>query len=598
MLIFMTTSYHGHFRSHFLDDAHALRSATIRQVETPMRPVAGSSLNLGAVLGAVLGTAAVCARGPAAFGQTASTREGAALTVSMGPRGGEWKRIFNPFRDDSETRFPSTAGIYEPLIIYNRATGAYIPWLATGYEWAASSTRLRFSIRSGVLWSDGTPFSVRDVVFTFDLMRRAPALDRQKLWSFLADVAAVDTATVEFTLKRPYTPGLVYVGQQPIVSEHRWKAVPQPASFDDPDPVGTGPFTQVRRFEPTVYDLGRNPRYWQTGKPAAALLRVPLYHANEEIVRALEADELDWASLFVPDIEKNWVAKDPARHQYWYPDFGPTALLYVNTRHKPFNDPQVRKALSMAIDRPRIMKDAMSGYAQPADPTGLAESQKRWKDPGVAQAADWTKRDVDQANRIMDAAGLARGSDGIRVAPGSGPLRYEINVVQGWTDWAAAAGIIAENLREIGVAGSVKALDYNRWLEALKQGRFEMSLGFGSRGPTPYQFYRGQMDGALVRPIGEDAVENFHRFASDEAGELLRRFEATSDPAEQADLARKLQRVYVASAPSLPLYASRLWGVFSSKRFSGFPSRFLPYAGAAPDGQADSLPVLIEVRPR
>jgi peptide/nickel transport system substrate-binding protein len=558
----------------------------------------GASPSSGALVAAALVLAAAAGTGARTSAQAVADKGSPALTVSVGPRGGEWKRVFNPFRDDSETRFPSTAGIYEPLIIYNRATGTYIPWLATGYEWAASNAKLRFSIRPRVLWSDGTPFSARDVVFTFELMRHAPTLDRQKLWSFLGDVTAIDTATVEFTFKRPYTPGLVYIGHQPIVPEHKWKSVAQPAAYDDPDPVGTGPFTEVRRFEPTVYELGRNPRYWQSGKPAVAALRVPLHRSNEEIMTALAANELDWASLFVPDIEKNWVAKDPVRHLYWYPDFGPTALLYLNTRHKPLSERDVRKAVSMALDRPRITKEALNGYALPADATGLAESQKRWKDTDRPQATDWTKRDVTEANRLLDAAGLARGSDGIRVIPGSGPMRYDINVVQGWTDWVAAAGIVQQNLAEIGIAGSVKPLDYSRWLGALKEGRFDVSLGFGSRGPTPYQFYRGQMDGALVRPIGEDAADNFHRFASAEAGDLLRRFEATSDVKEQTEIGVQLQRLYVANAPSLPLYASRLWGVFNSKRFSGFPSRFLPYAGAAPGGQPDSLPVLIEVKPR
>jgi peptide/nickel transport system substrate-binding protein len=518
--------------------------------------------------------------------------------VTVGPRGGEWKRVFNPFRDDSDTRFPSTAGIYEPLIIYNRATGTYLPWLATGYRWVANNTRIRFSIRSGVLWSDGTPFSARDVAFTFDLMRRNPPLDRQRLWSLLADAVALDAATVEFTLKRPYTPALVYIGHQPIVPEHTWKSVAQPASFDDPSPVGTGPFTEVRRFQPTVYELGRNERYWQSGKPAVASLRVPLYRSNEEIVKALSADELDWASLFLPDIESSWVAKDPARHQYWYPDFGPTVLLYLNTRHKPFHDREVRKAVSMVIDRARITKEALNGYVLPADTAGLAESQKRWKDAAPAQGSDWTKRDVAQANRLLDAAGLARGSDGTRAVSASSPMRYEINVVQGWTDWVATARIIQQNLGEIGVVASVKPLEYNGWIDALKQGRFDLSLGFGSRGPTPYQFYKGQMDGALVRPIGAEAVDNFHRFASEEAGELLRRFEATSDSHEQAELSRQLQKLYVANAPSLPLFSSPLWGVFNSRYFTGFPSRFLPYSGAAPGGQPDSLPVLIEVKPR
>jgi len=56
-------------------------------------------------------------------------------------------------------------------------------------------------------------------------------------------------------------------------------------------------------------------------------------------------------------------------------------LLYLNTRQKPFDERTVRKALSMAIDRPRITREALNGYAPPADATGLAESQKRWKDP-------------------------------------------------------------------------------------------------------------------------------------------------------------------------------------------------------------------------
>jgi peptide/nickel transport system substrate-binding protein len=563
-----------------------------------MRPDTSSSPSPGAVLTAVLLVTSAAAPWSGASAQSRSTKDTRALTVTVAPRGGEWKRVFNPFRDDADTRFPSTAGIYEPLIIYNRATGSYLPWLATGYQWVANNSRLRFSIRSGVLWSDGTPFSARDVAFTFELMRRYPALDRQKLWSLLADAAVLDAGSVEFTFKRPCTPALVYIGHQPIVPEHTWRSVQLPASFDDPNPVGTGPFTEVRRFQPTVYELGRNTRYWQSGKPAAALLRVPLYRSNEEILKALSADEVDWASLFLPDIEGSWVAKDPTRHQYWYPDFGPTALLYLNTHRKPFHDRDVRKAVSMAIDRPRIMKEALNGNALPADATGLAESQKAWKDAAPAQGSDWTKRDVAQANRLMDEAGLARGSDGIRVVSGSGPMRYEIQVVQGWTDWVAAAGIIQQNLGEIGIAASVKALEYNGWIGTLKQGRFDLSLGFGSRGPTPYQFYRSQMDGALVRPIGEEAVDNFHRFASAEAGDLLRRFEATSDSDEQAGLSRQLQRLYVANAPSLPLYASHLWGVFNSKHFAGFPSRFLPYAGAAPDGQPDSLPVLIEVKPR
>jgi peptide/nickel transport system substrate-binding protein len=544
-------------------------------------------------------SSALAATAPDGLGQEAGAGARATtLVANPGPRGGEWKRAFNPFRDDTDTRWPATAGVYEPLLVYSRATRAYVPWLATGYQWGAGNLTVGFAIRPGVVWSDGQPFSGKDVAFTFDLMRRFSALDRAGVWGFLADVKSADGSSVEFTFKRAYTPGLLAIGTQPIVAEHKWKDVAQPAAFDDASPVGTGPFTEVRRFEPSVYELGRNAKYWQKDKPAVSALRVPLYHTNAEMLRALEAGELDWASLFVDDVEKRWVAKDPARRLYWYPDFGQTALLELNTRRAPFDDAPVRKAVSMALDRPRIMREALNGYAPPGDATGLAESQSQWKDPALTKGGDWTRRDVAQANALLDAAGLARGEGGVRSLPGGGPMRYDLVVVEGWSDWGVAAGIIRQNLAEVGIEATVKAQPYDAWVGALERGRFDMGMWFGERGPTPYEFYKSQMDSALVKPIGEKAVANFHRFGSEDASRALRRFEASSDPGEQQRLARALQKIYVDAAPSLPLFASPLWGVFNGGRMTGFPSRFSPYAGSSPGLHSDNLQVLLAVKPR
>ena len=346
-----------------------------------------------------------------------------------------------------------------------------------------------------------------------------------------------------------------------------------------------------------LYELGRNPHYWQAGKPAVRSLRVAMYHSNQEITRALERDELDWASLFVPTVEKTYVAQDPARHTYWYPDFGTTTLLYLNTQKKPFDDKNVRKAISMAIDRQRIVTEALSGYAPPADATGLAESQKRWKDP-TAQAAPWSRRDVAEANRLLDATGLARGPDGIRTVPGGGRMRYDVHSVAGWSNSESTASIIQQSLADVGIAATAVPLPYQTWSGKLQKGHFDMGIWGSTRGPTPYQFYRGQMDADMVRPIGEEATENFQRFASADASLILRRFEAASDPTELLALSGDLQKIYVENAPSLPLFASPLWGVFNTGRISGFPSRFSPYAGSSPGAHSDNLQVLVAVKPR
>src|SRR4029453_17631387 len=100
------------------------------------------------------------------------------------------------------------------------------------------------------------------------------------------------------------------------------------------------------------------------------------------------------------------------------------------------------------------------------------------------------------------------------------------------------------------------------------------------------------------KPGGERPPATSPRFASEEASRALRRFEASSDPAEQQRLGRELQKIYVDSAPSLPLFASPLWGVFNGGRPPGFPSRFSPYAGSSPGLHSDNLQVLLAVKPR
>jgi peptide/nickel transport system substrate-binding protein len=111
------------------------------------------------------------------------------------------------------------------------------------------------------------------------------------------------------------------------------------------------------------------------------------------------------------------------------------------------------------------------------------------------------------------------------------------------------------------------------------------------------------MEGSLVRPIGERAEANFGRFASDEATQLVRRFESISDEKEQHTLSSAMQKLFIENAPSLPLYTSPLWGIFNTTRVGGFPTRFRPFASAvpgvgAPPGGADALPALVEVQPR
>jgi peptide/nickel transport system substrate-binding protein len=511
-----------------------------------------------------------------------------------------WVRNFNPLTTATAARWPTLAGIYEPLFVFNSVRSEHVPWLATGRAWRENNRVLRVTVRDSVQWSDGRPFTARDVAFTFDLLRRFPALDRRGVWGFLASVRAVDDRNVDFGFQRVFIPGFDEIAAQQIVPEHAWRDVADPVAFANENPVATGPFTEIRAFRNQVYELGRNPRYWQHGLPRVEALRFPALPGNDRANLALVFDEVDWAGNFVPAIDRVFVARRPEAHGYWFPLTGSSIFLYANTTRTPFDDVRVRKALSMAIDRELLVDVALYRYSRPADATGLSDAYASWRDPGIAAGADWVRHDVARANALLDEAGCRRGEDGLRRLPDGTPWKHELLAVSGWSDWVRAAQVIARGLREVGVDASVRTYDFSAWFQRVQEGQFDMSLGWSFEGPTPYLFYRWLMSSATVKPVGESAMGNWHRYGSAPADSALAAFEREPDPAGQRRLGVELQRIFVEQAPAIPLYPNPSWAEYNTSRFSGFPSKDRPYADPSPNkfDRGEVLLVLTSLEPR
>lgn len=523
------------------------------------------------------------------------------MTVN-GEQVSTWLRNFNPFSPDA--RYPTTTGMYEPMMVYNKATAELVPWLATEYKWSADNTTLTFKIRQGVKWSDGQPFSAKDVIFTFDLLKKNPALATVAtsiLTGYVESYSATDENTVEIKFNTVHTPALYDLSNQPIVPEHIWKDIKDPVTFTNENPVATGPFTQVTRFEDQIYVVEKNPYYWQAGKPYFQGLRYPAYPGNDQANLALVSGELDWAGNFVPDIEKTYVAKNPQDFHYYFVG-GDPILLYINPTLKPFDNPEVRKAVSMGIDRKMITNVAMFDYVPPSDATGLSDQFKTWKDPKAVEAGTWTNYDPKQANEMLDMLGLKKGADGIRRDNSGKPMKYDLIVVSGWTDWISACQIIAQNMKDLGIDISVQTPEENAWSDQLFKGNHQWAIGWSSGGPTPYNFYRGQMSKQSMLPVGEAADENWNRFADPEADKLLEEFAMTSDPARQKEIMNQLQMIFVKDAPALPLFPGPDWYEYVTTRFTDWPTEENPYAPGppfgTPNGYASPLILLTTVKPK
>lgn len=299
------------------------------------------------------------------------------MTISVAQQS-TWIRNFNPFSADF--RFPTINGIYEPLMIYNTVKGELVPWLATDYAWSADNKKLTFTLRDDVKWSDGEDFTAEDVVFTFNLFKETAGLQGrggQAMFgdtAYVSSVTAPNATTVEFNFSQVFTPGFYDIINQVIVPEHIWADIEDPVKTTNENPVGTGPFTEVTIFQNQVFQVEKNPNYWQPGKPYIQGFRQPAYPGNEQANQATINGENDYAANFIPDIEKTYVSKDPENFGYWFPSVGATVMLYLNTTRAPFDNTDVRKAISMAIDRNQIVQVAMFDYTKPADVTGSERS--------------------------------------------------------------------------------------------------------------------------------------------------------------------------------------------------------------------------------
>ena len=526
---------------------------------------------------------------------------------------GTFIRNFNPFTTNSA---PMTGqAIYEPLLIVNPLSGEVTPWLADSWAMSDGATALTFYLRPGVTWSDGRPLVAKDVVTTFAVHRAVTGG-----YDYLDSVTVNNATAVTLTFTRPYSVALQELGSQLIAPDHVWSAISEPAKYPNPDPVATGPFTKVTSFQTQSFDLMPNPTYWgsnhqgddasasgddPTGTPSTGHtadhtslpgIRMLAFAGNDSANLAAVSGDVDWAPQYMADIQTAYIDKDPAHRHYWFPGADSTIQWTLNTTKAPYNDPAFRKALSQAIDRKTICATGMSGYAQPADPTGLGEGFRAWKDPAVA-ALPLCTYDKAAATAALDAAGYRLGADSSRMDLNGKPLALTIQVGSTSSDWLSVARIIVQNLADIGISATVDSPDWTEVTAALETGTFETAVCWSSLGATPYTYYEATMSTQKVKPIGTHALENYHRFGDEQATALLGQLAATTDQARQIEICHQIQQRYADQLPVIPLFPGPVWGAYTDEHFTGWPSQDNPYASLSTRA-ATTVLVLNSLRPR
>jgi peptide/nickel transport system substrate-binding protein len=539
------------------------------------------------------GGLAACSNSPNAPGKKAGN---AATVLNVGMPNGPQTENHNPFLTTSSA---SSLGyrwaIYEPLMMWNPVKPAdpMKPWLASKAEWAADYKSVKVTVRDGATWSDGKPVTADDVVFTYTLLKSNEKLNTSAI-PYSSVTASGNVVTIAFD-----TPQFVaqqkIVAQVPIVPKHIWESIKEPATDVNKNPVGSGPYT-LKSFTPQTTTLSvRTSGYWQA-LPQVKELRYTSYTDNNAQTTALATGESEWSFVFIPNYKTVFVDKDSANHKVWAPPVLGIHGLYVNTTKKPFDNPALRQAMNLAINREDIFNQAEAAYFHPLvksvtglpSPAGDAYVAADYK--GKDQAVD-----VEGAKKLLTGAGFTFNGDKLMDSTGK-PVTLTLTDPAGWSDYQTSLEIVKDNLSKIGITATVDKANQDAWFKNVEEGNFDATFRWTNGGATPYDIYQTVMDGSLLKPVGTASTAgNFGRFNNADATAALKAYANATDDAARKTALATLQKVFVEQVPMIPVGADNVGAAYSTKNWVGWPDDSSPY-GAAQPTQANALDVVLHLK--
>ncbi|HTT91010.1 MAG TPA: ABC transporter substrate-binding protein [Acidimicrobiales bacterium] len=502
-----------------------------------------------------------------------------------------WGCVFNPF--NLTWQFGSAGFVYEPLVYMNTLENAKTtPWLATSWKWSNGNKTLTFTIRKGVKWSDGTPLTAADVLFTFDLLKKYPALDLNSIWSVLSG-ASQQGDNVVLTFKTTAVPYFYYVADQTfILPEHIWASVKNPVTYADANPVGTGPYTVSKCASDNV-TYTANPDYWQPGLPKVKTVQYPaIISASTE--NGMLATDGGWGGQFIPNIKSFYLSRDKNNH-YWFPPYSNVDIFVNNTN--PLLNVTVRRAMAYGIDRARVSAIGEYGYEPPSNQTDIVTPTfNSWLDTSLAAKYGYSY-DPAKAMSILEKAGYKRGSGGIFEKNGK-PLSFSIINIGAYPDWVAAVNVIQQQLAAIGIKVTPNNLTTTAYDAQLFPGKYELAYGSETGGPAPYYELRQLLDSANTAPIGSNATTNYERYSNPATDKLFSEYAATTNTALQHQIVDQLQQVMLSDVPVLPMTEDVAWYQYNTAGFSGWVTEKNPYALPAPYLVPDNEVLLLHLVPK
>lgn len=423
------------------------------------------------------------------------------------------------------------AGLIFDSLVRKDEHFALHPWVAERWETPDPQTYV-FQLRKNIHFHDGRPLTARDVKWTLDsLLNKTVVSLRAAAYRHVSAVEAPDDSTVIIRLSEPDATVLW------SLSDGAFGIVPYGSGKElASQPVGSGPFRFVRQEPDREVVLERNNAYWAT---PARVERIRLAVVPDMTTRALELRKGS-ADLTPP----NSLTADLAntlRHERnleVVKETG-TGLVYLafNLRDPILKDVRVRQAMAYAIDREIMLRALFGGYGQLAD--SLLPPQHWAYSNDVAHY----EHSPEKANALLDAAGFARGPDGIR---------FHLTMKTSTEETARLqAAVLQQQLREVGIALDIRTFEFGTFYSDITKGAFQLySLRWvGGTNQDPdifeYVFYSGSFPPKRA---------NRGYYSNPEADRLIDEGRTTVDQAKRKQIYAELQRILARDLPYIDFW--------------------------------------------
>ena len=412
---------------------------------------------------------------------------------------------------------PSDANTINPLFANNEASFLYygfvfegltgsgpnfsvIPWLATSWTHTADGLHWMAYLRHGVVWSDGAPFTSKDVLWTWKAMQDpAVGFPYAGQFTYVKKVTALNPYTVRFDLS---TRNALFEAQAlgtPILPEHLLAKIPparlRGSSFSQ-EPIGTGPYvvSSWQHDDHIIFD--KNPRWWR-GAPKIARIEVLTVLNNEARIDALRDGSADMVDSMATADYFSLLQQDPKLEFVHLPGLY-SYFVMTNLRVPGIGDLNVRHAMMYGWDRKRLTEGLLHGDAvvdDSVEPVGLPY----WHDENVTHYPF----DPARSREILDANGWRLGADGVR-QKGKDRLAFVLSMANGNNVATDEAAEFQADMRAIGVDVSIKQLDYATFIDNLNNMKYELALtGFGGiTDPDEYTF----LHSSQIAPEGNNSM--------------------------------------------------------------------------------------------